>query len=310
MRNVVVAICFFLSGGSGLVFESLWTRKLTQVFGSTTLSVASVLTTFMGGLALGSWLLGRHLADRVKRPIVWYAAIEGLVGLWGLLVPLVIAGVYPHVNRFLWSTFEPGYFTFSFLRFVFVALLLLPPTTLMGATLPLLARHFVTTEQEMRRIGRRVGALYSLNTLGAILGTFAAGFLLLPSLGFLWTNFIASLTNIVLCGSVLVAFVVLGVRRLAPAAALPAGDAPPANDEPHDGSFSMASTTVEGEEAGTSSAAATAAAGPPEPRASASGPSAGASTSTSTEDPTTTGEDPTTTTTTTTTTTEDEEGET
>jgi spermidine synthase len=239
LRNIVVAICFFLSGGSGLVFESLWTRKLTQVFGSTTLSVASVLTTFMGGLALGSWLLGRHLADRVKRPIVWYAAVEGLVGLWGLLVPLVVDGVYPHVNRFLWSTFEPGYFTFSFLRFVFVALLLLPPTTLMGATLPLLARHFVTTDQELRRIGRRVGALYSLNTLGAILGTFAAGFLLLPSIGFLWTNFIASLTNIVLCGSVLVAFVVLGIKRLAPAPALPAGDAPPTDDEPHDGSFSI-----------------------------------------------------------------------
>ena len=81
LRNIVVAVCFFLSGGSGLVFETLWTRKLALVFGSTTLSVASVLTAFMGGLALGSWLLGRHLADRVRRPIVWYALIEGFVGL-------------------------------------------------------------------------------------------------------------------------------------------------------------------------------------------------------------------------------------
>ena len=100
-------------------------------------------------------------------------------------MPLLVDGVYPHLNRFLWTSLEPGYFAFSFLRFLFVVLLLLPPTTAMGATLPLLARHFVTTEDEMRRVGRRVGALYALNTTGAILGTFAAGFLLLPSIG-LW----------------------------------------------------------------------------------------------------------------------------
>lgn len=219
MRNVVVAVCFFLSGGSGLVFETLWTRKLSLVFGSTTLSVASVLTAFMGGLALGSWLLGRRLADRVRRPILWYAVIEGLVGAWGLLVPVVVDHLYPHLNRFLWQHFEPGYFTFSFLRFLFVLLLLLPPTALMGATLPLLARHFVTTDAELRRVGRRVGALYSLNTLGAILGTFAAGFLLLPTVGFRWTNGIASATNLALCAAVLLVFVVLRARGSSPAAA-------------------------------------------------------------------------------------------
>jgi spermidine synthase len=235
VRNLVVAICFFLSGGSGLVFETLWTRKLSLVFGSTTLSVASVLTAFMGGLALGSWLLGRRVADRVRRPILWYAAIEGLVGAWGLLVPVVIEHVYPHLNRLLWQHFEPGFFAFSFLRFLFVVLLLLPPTTLMGATLPLLARHFVTTDDELRRVGRRVGALYSLNTLGAILGTFAAGFLLLPGLGFAWTNVIASLTNLALCTAVLLIFLVLEARRSAPAAAAPPGDAarePPATEGP------------------------------------------------------------------------------
>ena len=219
LRTLVVATCFFLSGGSGLVFETLWTRKLALVFGSTTLSVSSVLTAFMGGLALGSWLLGRRLADRVRRPIVAYAAVEGLVGGWGLLVPVVVERVYPHVNRLLWQHFEPGFFAFSFLRFVFVLLLLLPPTTLMGATLPLLARHFVATDDELRRVGRRVGALYSLNTFGAIVGAFAAGFLLLPAVGFAWTNAIASATNLALCAAVLLAFVVLRDRDRAPAEA-------------------------------------------------------------------------------------------
>ncbi|MBN1770696.1 MAG: fused MFS/spermidine synthase [Deltaproteobacteria bacterium] len=229
LRTLVVAVCFFLSGGSGLVFETLWTRKLSLVFGSTTLSVSSVLTAFMGGLALGSWLLGRRLADRVRRPILWYAAVEGLVGAWGLLVPVVVEHVYPHLNRFLWQHFEPGYFAFSFLRFLFVLLLLLPPTTLMGATLPLLARHFVTTDDELRRVGRRVGALYSLNTLGGILGTFAAGFLLLPTVGFAWTNGIASAVNLALCATVLLAFVVLRARGAAPPA--PAAGPDAAGDE-------------------------------------------------------------------------------
>jgi spermidine synthase len=219
MRNAVVAVCFFLSGGSGLVFETLWTRKLTHVFGSTTLSVASVLTAFMGGLALGSFLLGRHLADRVRRPILWYAAIEGLVGLWGLGIPLVIDHLYPHLNALLWNHFEPGYFAFSFLRFLFVVLILLPPTTLMGATLPLLARHFVTTEAEMRRVGSRVGLLYAINTTGAIGGTFLAGFVLLPGVGFAWTNGIAAGANLALCAAVLAAFLLLPAAR-APAAIL------------------------------------------------------------------------------------------
>ena len=159
MRNVVVAICFFLSGGSGLVFETLWTRKLALVFGSTTLSVASVLTAFMGGLALGSWLLGRYLADRVKRPILWYAAIEGLVGAWGLLVPVVIAGLYPHLNRFLWTTFEPGYFAFSFLRFLFVVLLLLPPTTLMFQSSAPSGQIHLRIEQSRLAVSHRLRGL-------------------------------------------------------------------------------------------------------------------------------------------------------
>ncbi len=206
MKTAVVAFCFLLSGGSGLVFETLWTRKLTQVFDSTTLSVSSVLTAFMAGLALGSFVFGRRLADRTRRPIVWYGLLEGAIGLWGLLVPIAIEYVYPHLNRFLWDHFEPGFLSFSLLRFVFVLVLLLPPTTAMGATLPLLSRHFVRSQDEMRRVGKRVGALYSLNTLGAVAGTFAAGYVLMPAIGFAWTNRVAAMTCMCVCVLILSAF--------------------------------------------------------------------------------------------------------
>src|SRR5215212_6927630 len=99
----VVLACFFLSGASGLILEMLWTRMLTLVFGSTTLAVSTVLTAFMGGLGLGSFLAGK-LADRLKTPVYAYAAAEAAVGVYALLVPLVI-GFYPDLNRWLWSAF-------------------------------------------------------------------------------------------------------------------------------------------------------------------------------------------------------------
>src|SRR3954467_9948774 len=99
MRALLRA-CFFLSGASGLVFEMVWTRMLTLVFGSTTLAVSTVLTAFMGGLGLGAFLAGKF-ADRLKNPARTYAFVEASVGLYALLVPWVIS-FYPGLNRWLW----------------------------------------------------------------------------------------------------------------------------------------------------------------------------------------------------------------
>src|SRR5256885_8583746 len=114
MRAVILA-CFFLSGASGLVLEMLWTRMLTLVFGSTTLAVSTVLTAFMGGLGLGSYLAAR-LADRLKNPVRAYAAAEAAIGAYALLVPVAIH-FYPGLNRWLWSAFGDRYALLSLLRF-------------------------------------------------------------------------------------------------------------------------------------------------------------------------------------------------
>src|SRR5580765_2727720 len=115
MRPVILG-CFFLSGASGLVLEMLWTRLLTLVFGSTTLAVSTVLTAFMGGLGLGSYLAGRF-ADRLKTPARAYAFIEASVGLYALVVPVIIA-FYPSLNRWMWTSFGDRYALLSVLRFV------------------------------------------------------------------------------------------------------------------------------------------------------------------------------------------------
>ncbi len=202
MRSVILA-CFFLSGASGLVLEMLWTRLLTLVFGSTTLAVSTVLTAFMGGLGLGSFLAGR-IADRLKNPVRTYALTEAAIGVYALLVPVAVA-FYPALNRGLWSAFGDHYTVLSVLRFIASAGLLIVPTTLMGATLPILARHFVQRPWELRRVGLRIGTLYAFNLFGAVAGAFLAGFVFLPTIGVRWTNVTAASFNLTLAAVILIA---------------------------------------------------------------------------------------------------------
>lgn len=157
----VVLSCFFLSGASGLILELLWTRMLTLVFGSTALAVSTVLTAYMGGLGLGSYLAGKF-ADRLKDPVRAYALAEAAIGLYALAVPWII-GFYPGLNQWLWVTFGDRYTLLSILRFFASAGLLIVPTTLMGATMPILARYFVSRPYELGRVSLRLGTLYAVN---------------------------------------------------------------------------------------------------------------------------------------------------
>ena len=166
--------CFFLSGASGLMFEMVWTRGLTLVFGSTTLAISTVLTAFMGGLGLGSVLAGR-ISDRIRDPLRAYALAELGVGLYALALPWVLAR-YPALNAWLWASFGDAaatlppthtgwnYALLSTLRFLASAGLLLLPTTLMGATLPLLGRYLVSRPSEMGGLGDPPGIALRAST--------------------------------------------------------------------------------------------------------------------------------------------------
>jgi len=82
-------VAFFLSGASSLVFQMIWSRLLHHVFGSSSVAISSVVSVFMGGLALGAFLAGR-IADRLRRPLLAYAVAELGVALFGLLVPTAL----------------------------------------------------------------------------------------------------------------------------------------------------------------------------------------------------------------------------
>jgi spermidine synthase len=218
MRAVLLA-CFFLSGSSGLILESLWTRELGLVFGSTTLAISTVLATFMGGLGLGSYLAGKY-ADRIKNPVRAYALAEAAIGLYALVIPMIL-WAYPSFNSWMYRAFGDRWLLLSMVRFVGSAALLLIPTTLMGATLPLLARHFVMRPWELRRSGLRIGTLYAVNLFGAVAGAFFSGFVFLPLLGITWTNITAASFNLTLAAAIIIA------RRRIPAA----DDAAPTAEE-------------------------------------------------------------------------------
>lgn len=209
----VVLSCFFLSGASGLILELLWTRMLTLVFGSTALAVSTVLTAYMGGLGLGSYLAGKF-ADRLKDPVRAYALAEAAIGVYALAVPWLI-GYYPSLNQWLWLTFGDRYTLLSVLRFFASAGLLIVPTTLMGATMPILARYFVSRPYELGRVSLRLGTLYAVNLFGAVAGSFAAGFVFLPMVGVHRTNWLAASFDMSLAVAILIARRL--VRHRAPA---------------------------------------------------------------------------------------------
>ncbi|MDQ5844604.1 MAG: fused MFS/spermidine synthase [Acidobacteriota bacterium] len=189
----LVAFCFVLSGATGLIYEVLWARMLGLVFGATTLAISTVLAAFMGGLALGSLLAGR-LGGRIKRPIRWYGLFEVGIAVYALAIPVLFAFV-DHLYAALWQQFNPNSFVFSLLRFILTSLILLVPTTLMGATLPLLAAALLKSQIVNTT---SITKLYTRNLAGAICGCIAAGFVLLPALGVRGTTYVASAINLLI----------------------------------------------------------------------------------------------------------------
>lgn len=186
-----VVACFFFSGATGLIYEVLWIRMLGLVFGHTVFAITTVLTAFMAGLGLGSFLFGR-IADRRQRPLALYGILEIGIGLACLLIPWFLPWVetlYLALSR----TLHLSFFAFSLFQFVLILTLLLLPTTLMGATLPVLSRFFVRDESTL---GRQVGLLYALNTFGAVLGIALGGYFLLPNFGMRGTLYLAATLNI------------------------------------------------------------------------------------------------------------------
>ena len=184
---------FFVSGATGLTYQTVWARQLHLVFGTSTFAIATVLAAFMGGMAVGGAVMSRY-ADRIRSPVAAYGILELGIGLYALAFPAILSLTAP-IYLGAWHLAEPPPVVFGGLQFVLVFLTLVLPTAAMGATLPLLAR-FAT--QRLGAVGDRIGTLYGVNTAGAVFGTWLCGFMLLPSLGLWLTTALAAGANLTL----------------------------------------------------------------------------------------------------------------
>jgi len=210
----IVLGLFTASGMCALIYQLVWTRWLGLILGNFATATATVVAIFMAGLALGNMLSGKY-SSRLgpRRALGLYAYLEGGLALLAALSPLFFAtssALYPALAAIS---------SLPALRALVCAALILPPTILMGATLPALVRALSASAP------RALGPLYALNTLGGALGPLLAAFLLMPALGLTLTVWTAAALNLA---------VALVARKLTAAGADGAGserDGPLAQDD-------------------------------------------------------------------------------
>lgn len=200
LRFILLLLCFFLSGFAALLYETAWAREFAFVFGTSEFAVVSVLAAYMGGLAAGAAVAARFVS-RIRRPILAYGLLELGIAASALAVPTGIRAAIWLQTAIAGGQSAPpdeasvaGSFFYAACSFA----ILMIPTGLMGATLPLLARYAVREESE---IGRRVGVLYSVNTVGAVVGAAATGFVILPAFGLRTTVYAGAATNALVFGA-------------------------------------------------------------------------------------------------------------
>ncbi|MCB9614351.1 MAG: fused MFS/spermidine synthase [Sandaracinus sp.] len=188
VRFASLFVALFLSGSAALVYQSTWGRMLQRVFGVSDLAIATVLATFFLGLGLGS-ALGARYATRFRRAALVYGFLEAVIGLWALLSLLLVPnlhGLYAGLGQ------DAGFGLLTTVRLLLAVVVLLPPTLLMGATLPVLV-------QAAARRGVHWSSsatwLYATNTLGAVAGAGLTGLYFVPTYGTRTTVVIAAVAS-------------------------------------------------------------------------------------------------------------------
>jgi predicted membrane-bound spermidine synthase len=192
LPTAALGAVFFASGFAAILYQLVWQRSLFRIYGTNMESITLVVTAFMLGLGLGS-LGGGALSTRAGWPLpAVFGVLEILIGGFGLVSLPLFAWVASFTSAA--TGLEIGLIAFA---------VVLVPTTLMGATLPLLVAHVV---RRSRNVGDSVGLLYFINTLGSAAGCFAASLWVFGRFGQSWTVLLAAATNFAVGGTVLGAY--------------------------------------------------------------------------------------------------------
>lgn len=187
----LASLLFFISGGTGLAYQVVWFKRFSHVWGSSSLAFAAVGGSFLFGLGLGAYLIGR-VADRMPQPLRWYGVCELAIGILALVIPFEIAALADASVSLYASIPEEPVLRFL-VQFCITLLVIGPPCMLMGGTLPLLIRQLTARDGSL---DQATAWLYAINTFGAATGCYLTGFHLLPALGLLATNNLAAGINL------------------------------------------------------------------------------------------------------------------
>src|SRR5438270_8797493 len=175
----ILTLVFVVSGAAGLIYESIWSRYLSLLVGHGAYAQIIVLVIFLGGMSVGALVAGER-SERLRRPLIWYAGVEAMVGLIGL----VFNHVYVDVSDLAYERIFPalaGGWLLIVVKWLLAALLILPQSILLGTTFPLMSAGAIRYARV--RAGRMLGLLYFANSLGAAIGVLVAGFILLARVG-------------------------------------------------------------------------------------------------------------------------------
>ena len=210
-RKLFFAI-FTISGFSGLIYESIWSHYLKLFLGHAAYAQTLVLAIFMGGMAVGSWLMARH-STRVRNLLLGYAIVEGVIGLLGLIFHTTSIGVTSWAFDSLLPNLDSAALA-QLAKWTLGSLLILPQSILLGMTFPLMSGAIV--RRYPHRSGETLAMLYFTNSLGAAFGVLMSGFVLIGAVGLPGTIMTAGLLNVAL------ALTVWGIVKYQPEAVQPA----------------------------------------------------------------------------------------
>jgi len=183
---------FVLSGFAGLIYQSIWAQYLGLILGHSAYAQVLVLALFMGGMALGAWLVSRR-SELLKKPLLLYAAVELIIGIFGV----GFHGYYKGVSAWSYGSFFPilsSGLPLEIGRWGIAAALILPQCVLLGATFPLMSAGYIRWRPDAG--GRGLAGLYFTNSLGAAVGVLVSTYLLLPTVGLPGTVLTAGIINV------------------------------------------------------------------------------------------------------------------
>jgi spermidine synthase len=198
-KPYILAVLFFLSGSTALVYEVVWIRLFAINFGSTVEAMSTVLSVYLGGLAVGAAATRRLTLRSPRKCLRFYGLAEIFTGIYAWAVPSLLRAASPLLKS-LYAGGHGSIFTLTLIRATGGAATLLPATIAMGTTLPLLARWIASRQSSRPQIaaGQSLSTLYSINLAGASAGAILSGFALLPALGFTHTLTLACSANVII----------------------------------------------------------------------------------------------------------------